>query len=117
MSYRAMKRVNDQWQKVEPENLSRWLYANDGEEAVVIEDGQRGAKTYYCGRPEMMQQYRDAWESERKVGDKRTEAMFIDLDRQLFAKETPIMPDQSPAYCKGKGCLCSEIFSCSGACL
>lgn len=110
---RAMRRIDGQWQTEHPDNLSSWLWAHDGEEAVVINDA---AKVYYCGRPEMVQQYRDAWESERKVGDKRKAAMFVDLDRQLFAKETPMMPDQSPAWCQSGGCLCSEVISCAGTC-
>jgi len=36
----------------------------------------------------MMETYRAAWEKERRVGDKRKAAMFIDLDRQLFDKES-----------------------------
>jgi hypothetical protein len=109
-----MIREGKKWRTDHPENLSAWLYTNDGAEAVVVCDA---TKTYYCGRPEMMQQYRDAWEKERKVGDKRKAAMFIDLDRQLFAKETPVMPDQSPAYCNSGGCLCSEVGSCNNECV
>jgi hypothetical protein len=115
---RGAVRVKGKWQKVtltdDPKLLSQWLRAHDGNEAIAIDDVKH---VYYCGRHEMMQQYRDAWAAERKVGDKRKAAMFIDLDRQLFAKETPIMPDQSPAYCKGKGCLCSEVGNCEGGCL
>ena len=51
------------------------------------------------------------------ISDKRRAATFLDLDRAIFAKETPIMPDQSPAYCASEGCLCSEIVNCTGACL
>lgn len=111
---RCMRKVNDKWQKEHPDNLSRWLWQHDGDEAVVIDDS---TKSYYCGRAEMVTAYREAWESERKVGDKRRAATFMDLDRALFAKDTPLMPDQSPAWCESGGCACSEIFECSGACL
>lgn len=81
---RCMKNIDGVWQKENPVDLSRWLYRNDGEEAVVIDDA---TKTYYCGRPEMMETYKAAWAAEKKKGDTRKAAMFIDLDRQLFEQE------------------------------
>jgi len=80
-----MKNVGGSWQKENPVDLSRWLYRNDGEEAVVVDDA---TKTYYCGRPEMVETYKAAWAAERKKGDNRKAAMFIDLDRQLFEQES-----------------------------
>ena len=81
---RCMKNVDGSWQKENPVDLSRWLYSNDGEDAVVVDDA---TKTYYCGRPEMVETYKAAWAAERKKGDNRKAAMFIDLDRQLFEQE------------------------------
>lgn len=112
--YRAMRRVDGQWQTEQPDNLSSWLWAHDGEEAVVVNDV---GKIYYCGRPEMVEQYKAAWAKEGKRGDKRQASTFQDLDRQLFAAETPIMPDCSPAWCQSGGCLCSEVAVCNGICL
>ena len=34
-----------------------------------------------------------------------------------YKSKTPIMPDQSPAWCEGGGCLCSELANCNGSCL
>lgn len=111
---RVMKRIDDKWQTVYPENLSRWLWQNQGTEAVVVDDA---AKVYYCGCDALAGQYKEAWGKEKKRGDKRRVSTFLDLDRQLFAKETPITPDQSPAWCESEMCLCSEIVNCTGACL
>lgn len=110
---RCLIKIDGQWQKEHPDNLSRWMWQHDGEEAVVIDDS---INAFFCGKPEMVDNYRAKWDAERKVGYKRRAAMFSELDRALFAKETPIMPDQSPAWCQGEGCLCSEIFQCSGPC-
>jgi len=81
---RAMRRVDGKWQTEGPADLSRWLWRQDGAEAVVIDDA---AKVYYCSRPEDAVKYREAWQREGKQGDRRTAAMFIDLDRQLFEAE------------------------------
>jgi len=82
---RCLRREGKKWLKEDPPDLSRWMWRNDGEEAVVVDDA---TSTYCCSRPEMMDTYRAAWEKERRVGDKRKAAMFIDLDRQLFEKES-----------------------------
>lgn len=109
---RCLVRTNDKWQTEHPDNLSAWLWQHDGKEAVAI-DGD----VFYCGTEALAQQYRDKWAGERKRGDKRRVADFLDLDRQLFARETPIMPDQAEAWCESGGCACSEIVDCTGACL
>lgn len=80
---RAMIKVNDTWRKEHPENLLKWLWHNDGLEAVVVDDA---TKTYYCSLPDMATKYREAWATERRVGDKRTAAMFYDLGVRLFAE-------------------------------
>ena len=79
------KDAGGKWLKEDPLDLTHWMWRNDGEEAAVVDDI---ASTYYCSRSEMMDTYRAAWEKERRGGDKRKAAMFIDLDRQLFEKES-----------------------------
>lgn len=81
---RAMRKVSDKWTRETPENLSAWMWKNDGEEAVVVDDATH---TYYCGTPSMLDTYREAWERERKPNDQRRAAMFITLDKLLFQQE------------------------------
>ena len=80
----AVKKGN-KWVKETPEDVSRWLWQHDGQEAVAVDDEN---SVYYCSLPSMMESYREAWERENKPNDKRRAAMFIDLDQLLFAAET-----------------------------
>jgi len=84
-SMRAMRKEKGKWVAEQPASLSAWLWANDGLEAVVIDDD---TKTYYCGDPDTADKFREAWAKECKKNDKRKALMFIDLDRLLFAAET-----------------------------
>jgi hypothetical protein len=108
---RCLVKKENGWEREHPTNPSKWLWANDGGEAVVVDDA---TKTYYCARPEMMETYRELWDKESKKGDKRVSSMFVDLDQKLFAGETPVMPNQSAAWCKQEVKLCSEVDVCGG---
>ena len=81
---RCMIRVNGKWKKEDPQDLSKWIWANDGEDAVVVDDE---TTTYYCGNTGMMETYQAAWMKENKPDDPRKAAMFIDLDKILFSQE------------------------------
>jgi hypothetical protein len=86
---RAMKRENGKWTTEHPENLSAWLWRNDGLEAVVI-DGSN----YYCAHPDAADKFREAWAKEGRKNDKRVALSFGDLDRQLYAKEVIELADE-----------------------
>ena len=79
---KATRRADGAWITDHPADLSAWLWANDGTEAVVI-DGNR----YFCATEQLMTKFRDAWATERRRNDKRTAAMFIDLARELFQRK------------------------------
>jgi hypothetical protein len=83
---RFMTKDGKKWAKETPTDVSKWLWRHDGTESVAIDDE---TFTYYCGLLSMLTTYREAWERERKGNDQRRAAMFIDLDRQLFAQEAP----------------------------
>ena len=110
---RCMKRVDGKWLKEDPPDITRWLWQHDGGEAVVVDDG---TSTYYCSQPEIADTYRAAWEKERKVGDKRTVAMFYDLGKMLHKRTPPDDGKNSPNYCTatGKDTWCSERAECGG---
>jgi hypothetical protein len=95
---RAMKRLDGKWVTEHPEDLSAWLWANNGLEAVVIDDS---TKTYYCGRPDTVEQFREAWKKEAKKNDKRTALMFIEAN---------------PLWCQHKALICSERQNCTAEC-
>jgi hypothetical protein len=73
---RYLRRTDGKWHKDTPPDPLRWLWDNDGGEAVAVDDA---TSTYYCARPEMMETYQAAWAKEGKKDDKRTAQMFIDL--------------------------------------
>jgi len=81
--YRCMRKENGKWVKESPPNISAWMWANDGAEAVVIDDR---TATYYVGLPVMMDNYREAWAKEKLRNDPRKTAMFSALDRNLFTE-------------------------------
>jgi hypothetical protein len=83
MKLRCMTKTEKGWQKETPDDVSRWLWRHDGTESVAIDDEN---SVYYCGLPSMLTTYREAWEREKRVGDKRRAAMFITLDKLLWAE-------------------------------
>lgn len=86
---RAMRRIEGKWVTETPADLSKWLWTHDGGEAVVVDDA---TETYYCATEDQMHLYRRKWDEEGRKGDKRTAAMFIDLDRELYRKECLATP-------------------------
>jgi hypothetical protein len=84
MKLRCMTKTEKGWQKETPDDISRWMWRNDGKEAVVIDDA---SKTYYCGLPSMLTTYREAWHRERKPNDQRRAGMFYALDLKLWESE------------------------------
>lgn len=108
---RAMKRVDGKWLTETPDNLSKWLWREDGEEAIVIDDD---AKVHYCARVEDEAKFLSAWAKERRKNDKRTVSDFYTLDRLLAESEPPADVTTSAAWCAGAGLLCSERGTCAG---
>lgn len=78
---RCLRKVDGKWTKEDPPDLNKWLIIHDGEEAVAADDAEQ---IYYCSLPSMVESYREAWEKERRIGDKRTAAMFYDLALKLW---------------------------------
>ncbi|WP_224962768.1 hypothetical protein [Geomonas subterranea] len=72
---RTMLKVDGKWVTEQApdsaQDLSKWLWAHDGEEAVVADD-QGGI--YYCGNESVLQFYRS---------NGKTARMFIVLDDRL----------------------------------
>ena len=81
---RYLVNINGKWQREYPDNVFQWLWANDGKEAVAVDDAE---KVYYCATPAMMERYREAWAAEGKKGDTRTAAMFFDLGQKLHGAD------------------------------
>lgn len=106
---RCLIQINDQWQKENPADLSAWIWQHDGEEAVVVDDR---TTTYYCANEAMRDKYREKWELERRVGDKRTAAMFIDLARRLHdeGKVKAAATETLSHYCATTEALCSNLL-------
>jgi hypothetical protein len=74
MQLRAMIRENGKWQKELPEDLLRWMWKHDGEEALIIDDSTE-PKTYYVGNTELLK----ACQAEGK-----TAFGFYELSRKLW---------------------------------
>lgn len=84
MRLRFMTKGESGWEKEKPADPSKWLWRHDGTESVAIDDEN---SVYYCGTPSMLATYQEAWEKERRVGDKRKAAAFYELDQLLFKQE------------------------------
>jgi len=79
---RASLKIGAKWETLElpadPEQLSKWLTAHDGEQAVVSDDG---SGVFYCGRVEEFNLYETKGKPVK---------MFCDLDRMLYENQTEI---------------------------
>jgi hypothetical protein len=84
MRLRFMTKGEAGWEKEKPDDPSKWLWRHDGTESVAISDAD---STYFCGKPDMIGVYQEAWSKENKLHDKRKAAMFFDLDKILFCQE------------------------------
>ena len=78
---RAMRKNDGKWVTEAPPELIKWLWANDGGEAVVVDDA---TQTYYCATEDQMHLYRQKWAEEKRSVDNRKAAMFFDLGQKLF---------------------------------
>jgi len=110
---RYLTRVDEKWIREEPDDVDKWLSFNDGLEAVAVDDS---TSAYYCATFEMADNYRAAWEKERKRDDPRKALMFMDLARKLYDASPNTHPSTSPLWCPTYGVICSEREECSEDC-
>lgn len=98
----ALKKVDGKWKEEKPEDLNKWIWANDGQEAVV-KDGP----LTYCATEEL----KAAYEAKGKKA-----AMFIDLARKLHDERPQVDLSDSTAWCATYGLICSEREDCKEDC-
>jgi hypothetical protein len=105
--------VNDggKWKKEIPCDVARWLWRNDGLDAVAIDDD---TNTYYCGTLALIETYQTKWAAEGKKNDKRQALPFRDVPPD--AEGISYCYGDSAVWCETEQVLCSEKATCAGKC-
>lgn len=104
---KATRKENGAWVVDKPDDLMKWAWKWDGEEAVIID---KENSTYYCAREEDEVKFREAWAAEGKRDNKRRALPFSAIPLPVDCPDHT----QSVGWCEGKQFLCSEKATCKG---